>query len=1044
MTNKIKHFGRFIVRRPLLSPRHFFKKGEVGIDGLIDLYLKDANFMESLYINSREIDFVQLLAKANDDKKHEKAKQTLLRYINRCSFQSAPFGLNALIGIGRIGDKTNGRVSGNGEIKRKIRLDTVFLYSICRDLLKEGFVRSNIKLFPNNSIYKIGEKYRYAEFKLKGDNRAYTLSTFDHSDFMEAVLSFCKSGRKKGEIVGFMLGLDKELAPEECDSFLDELWESKILVDDFEPLIVGKDYGVQIIEVLECMDAGACPDGKTKATLKALRRFYAFRDAFLEKQTVSKQDYIDLISPLRDLYPDVNCRNFIQVDGMTDEDHLSLSPCLVEEIKKGMATLTKFSDKILNGRLASFKNEFYERYEHEAKRLVEVLDPDLGIGYPANMEYGIDDQSIVDSIPPPAIGFGNRYANLPWKPKMDALLVEKTIEAIKAGSSVITFSDKELENIPSKVDALPPTFAVSASLIDRDDRKWIHFNEIGASSATSTIGRFTLDNPDIRSLAEEISAFEQMLCPNQRLSEINHLTDPVIGNITLRSKLRKHEIPYITKSNTKETDNVIAINDIYVQIVDEEIVLLNQDGIEIVPRLSNAHNYNLNALSVYKFLADLQDAQSGYVQFQVDTVVLRKIFSFVPRIVHKNCIFHPATWILGSKEMLGHVKLALKDEEDNSLKVYLGKKGIPSKFFVKTAHNALFVDTAHSSSLFLMERELARSAHVEISECLYEDFDEFFLNDGALERFSHEFIIPFGNEGFTLKAKSIRPVTMDRGVKKRKFFPGEEWTYLKIYGSDPCLQQITRQYLMKIMKSIKSNDGKSQWFFLRYADPKPHLRIRIKSEVMNTDDVLNVFRSNLGDLMDTDRIWKIMIDTYQREVERYDPKYIDMCEAIFEVDSWFVLNYRAQKGHVSEKERIFAALSLFGLYFNVFGWDLEDQHAFLKEGRDMFSIEFGANKAHRLFFSKYFRLMEDEMDLFTYNFNGDRQLQSLFKEYAAQLERAVENVPLGGGIEQTLRSIIHMNILRLFPSNNRKHEYFVYSLLEHRLRKAIGRKMFIR
>jgi len=1044
MTNKIKHFGRFIVRRPLLSPRHFFKKGEVGVDELIDLHLKDANFMESLYINSREIDFVQLLAKANDDKKQEKAKQTLLRYINRCSFQSAPFGLNALIGIGRIGDTTNGRVSGNGAIKRKLRLDTVFLYSICQDLLKEGFVRSNIKLFPNNSIYKIGEKYRYAEFKLKGYGRAYTLSTFDHSDFMEAVLSFCKPGRKKGEIVGFMLGLDNELAPEECDSFLDELWESKILVDDFEPLIVGKDYGIQIIEVLECMDADACPDGKAGATLRALRRFYASRDAFLEKQTVSKQDYIDLISPLREPYPDINCRNFIQVDGMTDEEHLSLRSELVEEIKKGLITLTQFSDKITNGRLISFKNEFYERYEHEAKRLVEVLDPDLGIGYPVNMEYGTDDQSIVDSIPPPAIGFGNGHANLPWKPKMDALLVEKTIEAIKAGSSVITFSDKELENIPSKADALPPTFAISVNLIDRDDRKWIHFNEIGASSATSTIGRFTLDNPSIRSLAEEISAFEQTLCPNQHLSEINHLTDPVIGNITLRSKLRKHEIPYITKSNTNETDDVIDINDIYVQIVDDEIALLDNDGIEIVTRLSNAHNYNLNALSVYKFLADLQDDQSGYVQFQVDTAVLRKIFSFVPRIVHKNCIFHPATWILGSKEMLGHVKLALKDEEDNSLKVYLGKKGIPSKFFVKTVHNALFVDTAHSSSLFLMEKELARSAYVEISECLYEDFDEFFLDDGTLERFPHEFIIPFGNEGFTFKSRSIRPV-MNRGGKKRKFFPGEEWVYLKIYGSDSCLQQITRQYLMKIMKSIKSNDGKSQWFFLRYADPKPHLRIRIKSDTMNTDEVLNVFRSNLRDLMDTDRVWKMVIDTYQREVERYDPKYIDMCERIFEVDSWFVLNYRAQKEHASEKEKIFACSSLFGLYFSVFGFSLEDQHKFLKEGRDTFSAEFGANKAHRLFFSKYFRQMEDEMDSFTYDFNGDRQLQSLFKEYATQLGRAVgNNVPLDGGIGQALRSIIHMNVLRLFPSRNRKYEYFVYSILEHRLRKAIGRKVFIR
>jgi len=393
--------------------------------------------------------------------------------------------------------------------------------------------------------------------------------------------------------------------------------------------------------------------------------------------------------------------------------------------------------------------------------------------------------------------------------------------------------------------------------------------------------------------------------------------------------------------------------------------------------------------------------------------------------------------------VLGHVKQALKDEKGDSLKVYLEKKGIPSRFYVKTVHNSLFVNTEHSSSLFLMEKELARSTHVEISECLYEGFDDLFLNDGALGRFPHEFIVPFGNEGFKVKPRSIPPV-MNGGGKKRKFFPGEGWVYLKIYGSGSCLQQITRQYLMKIMKTIKGNDGRSQWFFLRYADPKPHLRIRIKSDVMDIDDVLKVFRSNLGDLMDTDRIWKIVVDTYQREVERYDPRYIDLCEDIFAIDSWFVLDYCAQKGHASEKERILACLRLCGLYFSAFGFGLEDQHRFLKEGRDMFSAEFGANKAHRLFFSKYFRQMEDEIDRFAGDFNGDPQLQSLFREYAEQLGRAVAHVPLDGGIEQTLRSVIHMNILRLFPSGNRKYEYFVYSILEHRLRKAVGSTMFIR
>jgi thiopeptide-type bacteriocin biosynthesis protein len=78
-----------------------------------------------------------------------------------------------------------------------------------------------------------------------------------------------------------------------------------------------------------------------------------------------------------------------------------------------------------------------------------------------------------------------------------------------------------------------------------------------------------------------------------------------------------------------------------------------------------------------------------------------------------------------------------------------------------------------------------------------------------------------------------------------------------------------------------------RWFFVRYADPHSHLRLRFHGDAGRLwDIVLPAVRTAVARFVEGGRIWKSQIDTYAREVERYGgPAAVEQCEALFHYDS---------------------------------------------------------------------------------------------------------------------------------------------------------------
>lgn len=125
---------------------------------------------------------------------------------------------------------------------------------------------------------------------------------------------------------------------------------------------------------------------------------------------------------------------------------------------------------------------------------------------------------------------------------------------------------------------------------------------------------------------------------------------------------------------------------------------------------------------------------------------------------------------------------------------------------------------------------------------------------------------------------------------KRKFVPGSEWLYLKIYTGVKTADLILEEAVQPLVGYLQENNYISKWFFIRYHDPKPHLRVRFRLNNTNDyDKILNKINKSLKEYIESGEISNILIDTYNREIERYGGNTIEEAETLFYTNSEFAL-----------------------------------------------------------------------------------------------------------------------------------------------------------
>jgi hypothetical protein len=325
------------------------------------------------------------------------------------------------------------------------------------------------------------------------------------------------------------------------------------------------------------------------------------------------------------------------------------------------------------------------------------------------------------------------------KDKLQNLLMQK-MQANTIIAQPIVINDEDLKNWPENWDNLPSTFSTMVRISKKNGETKILLDSATGSSAINLFGRFAYADEKISNYIRQIAEKEKELNPEVLLAEIVHLPESRTGNILARPVFRDYEIPYLTQS-TLAHENVILIEDILISVKNDKLYLRSKllDK-EIIPCLSNAHNFTHNSLPLYHFLADMQFQNKRGLIFSWG--ILEEALDYTPRVEYENIIFALARWRIRKSEIQSLLKIC----DDNLLlaemKEFKDKRNIPNNVVLIDSDNELYINL-ENISLIKVLLSLVKNRSSFILKEFFFNVDEEFVTDIDSKNYANEFIFSF-------------------------------------------------------------------------------------------------------------------------------------------------------------------------------------------------------------------------------------------------------------------------------------------------------------
>lgn len=991
-------------------------RGRTGINTAV---LDSPVFREALYLASPDF-FREWTEKQKTD---ERLESTLYKYGARAMTRATPFGLFAGLGLA----EWSTGILQRGSPGRNTRLDMNFVCGLGQQIAQYLPFREHLIFFPNDSILDYGETIRYVEYRYRDTERICVTSDVEKNEYLAAVLSACREGADMLSLIRLLAAAGIE--EEEARAFVNELIDARLLISDIEPNVTGSLFQERLCEKLTGMDS----DPFARQIREALSQALAGLKQVDEKIGNDPAMYSSIRKLLEPLPVKFDPRYLFQADMFFPEASGGPDATVKKVLSRAFQALNRLSAEQESVSLREFRERFAARYEDQEVPLDQALDGESGVGFGGPPETYTP---LIEGISP-----GGGPAAVPPYRVQDILLQRKLISAIENQEQVCELTDEELSLFPLRHDDLPDTLAVFFKVIDRDGCR-VQINAAGGPTATALISRFAHGDKKVADLAASLARHEQDMAGESLIAEVVYLPENRVGNILLRPVLRQYEIAYLTRPGVEDSCT-LPVSDLLVSLVNGRIVLRSRKlNRRIIPRLSSAHNYLQFGLPVYRFLCALQ-TEGLRTSLGFSWGAVAEGHRFLPRVVYKGAVLAPAVWVIPSDAFRASGDDASPERISADLR---SRFRLPPEVVVADADNLLYISLDDQTAIRVLAGIAIRRGTVRLEEYLGEG-DEGVVRDVQGNTCSNEFVAFLLREEKE-KQQNNPSLPVDTGLQRR-FFPGSEWAYYKLYCGDKTADEVLVHCIGPLVKKLRGEQLIDKWFWIRYADPEKHLRVRFHCTSPEAHlHLAEAFRKAAGAY--GDKIWKVQADTYQRELERYGGEAILPAETLFMVDSDCTLELiRNIDGDEGEGFRW-----RFGL-LSVMAWlqvlrPVSGAAALLEKMKTGAFQQFGAGKDLKVQLDARFREYRDEIrKLFRDNDNGEET--GLLKQWIAgrnkaalpAIEKALvlaEKNVRSMNYDYFCSSIIHMSMNRLNRSAQNMHELVTYDLLYRHVRSEQARE----
>jgi thiopeptide-type bacteriocin biosynthesis protein len=290
---------------------------------------------------------------------------------------------------------------------------------------------------------------------------------------------------------------------------------------------------------------------------------------------------------------------------------------------------------------------------------------------------------------------------------------------------------------------------------------------------------------------------------------------------------------------------------------------------------------------------------------------------------------------------------------------------------------------------------------------------------------------------------------------ERVFITGDEWLYYKFYTGPKTADVILTEVIKPVTEELLSQKIIDRWFFIRYADPQLHTRVRFHLvDSQATGPVIHRVGSCIIPFIRQNLVWKVQLDTYQREVERYGGNSMELAEQLFFHDSQMMVNMLALiEGDEGERIRWLFGLRAVDALLEDFHFDMEQRFELVTMLRESFGREHGMNRNLKEQLEKKFRADRDAINELMDRSNDSVSEMLPLYQLVAQKSTAVQSIAgeiltlnrqnrLQVPLNDLMASYSHMLVNRLFKSKQRTHEMVLYDFLHRYYKSEIARRKY--
>ncbi|UXH46428.1 lantibiotic dehydratase [Rossellomorea vietnamensis] len=983
----------------------------------LDQYKMKEFFLEALEVSSSSLStFVNHFNKKSIKQKTQ-IVESLMNYLNRMSSRSTPFGLMSSVGFGEFGNEVS--YTHMSSYNKEIDVDSQWLQLFNKELVYNHEILEKLKVKVNPSLFiKEGKVYvlapnkemngKFSENYIKQDK----LVMFLYEKFKELTLL--------SEVIKIVNDEFESIHKEQVEVFILKLYKWSFFISEVDSYY----FSMRQSNYTE-HEKSLITESKQFNELKEIHKLLDEYEAM--KLGSGRHALKHIGGRLKEKYP-INLP--FAVNLYEQQKTGNLPPEVGAEIEEVAEVLYQLSrkDESFN-QIESYRELFIKEYGVRREiPLKELLDEDLGIGSP----YKVRQKLFANTDKKEAILF-NELKHLTSNKQAELILTDDLIHKL-------TYN-KENKNKPNSLELYFEY--IKETILPGKDKSYsiILGPNVGSRGAGKTFSRF---NSFYHRLNEK---FDERIFSELRRRTDEEIIYAEIDYIPINSK-SINVLPktspfhyYIAINSCRSNDfHIIDLDDLLVGVEKNSFYLKSKKLNKQVIPVKNHMLSHKSFPDIARFLCDLEyENQNNWTPFNWGRL---ESLNSLPRVRYKNTILYSARWLFN----LSLINLDRLDSFESFIKKFKEWKElnkVPTYIHLGTTSNRLVFNLDNLRDLQKIHVE-AKRLKENASLVMVESNENFKGNNS--DGYSQEIVLPLmSNDRY--KSSVSQQNLMMVPDEKVHYFPGEIWTSLRIYMSGTIQDDFIKGRLKSWIQELYSKGVIDTWYFLKYSDPRKHIRLRIKTVSEEATEQIIFYLLQKLRLLNKSFVNNIVIDTYEPETQKYGGRYLlNYAEKWFKADSesiMYWLDSRLESGSIWSKidiavMSIYDIINTFHLPHNVVvSWidSIVPYQSNLEEFRDRKTV-----------YMKSFICSRSEIEM---NLDvlpafigvGLESRRHALCSYIKEISSTNSRNEILVDPYQIMGELIHMNLNRLFGPDQKK-EVRVLGVVRHLMKNLENKRKF--